>query len=119
MLTPAEIGRFLTEARETWGLARDDVAALAGLDAATVELSENGTADSSDLADVASALGGTLDDVLAGRRFWTAPAAAFKNAPLGADRVNVRAALLRIAAAARALDVLREILGLPNVWKER
>ena len=119
MLTPAEIGRFLTEARETWGLDRDDVGALAGLDAATVGFAESGAADASDLADVALALGGTLDDVLAGRRFWTAPAAAFKNAPQGVDRANVRAALLRIAAAARALDAVREILGVPNTWRER
>jgi hypothetical protein len=119
MLKPAEIGRFLIEARETWGLARDDLGGLAGLDAAVIELAETGAADASDVAEIAAALGGTLDDVLAGRRFWTAPAAAFKNAPLGVDRSSVRAALLRVAAAARSLDVLREILGLPNVWSER
>ncbi|HMK96678.1 MAG TPA: ImmA/IrrE family metallo-endopeptidase [Acidimicrobiales bacterium] len=112
-MTPEEIGKVLAEARAAWSLDVDTLASRACLDKAVVQAAELGKAAASELAAIAGALGGTLDDVLARRRFWEAPAVAFKNRPSDDDVTLIREALFRVGAAARDRDLLVDILNVP------
>lgn len=111
-MTAEQIRAVLREACDAWGVDEQQVAARAGIDAEEVRRALTGDADTSELAAVAGALGGTLDDVLALRRFWDAPAAAFRNPPENVDKALVREALLRVASAARDRMALVRLLGL-------
>ncbi len=113
MTTAQQIGALIGEATAAWSLDEATLAARAQLDLDAVREVLRGEADVSDLSAVARALGGTLDDVLAGRRFWEAPTVAFKNAPGAFELPLVRAALLRVSAAARDRAALVELLDLP------
>lgn len=114
MVTAHQIAELLQAACAAWSLDEATLAVRAQLDGPTVCAALRGEAEISDLDAVARALGGTLDDLLANRRFWEAPAVAFKNAPEGFERPLVRAALLRVASAARDRAALTEILSLPE-----
>lgn len=118
MITAQQIAELLHAACAAWSLDEASLAARARLDGPTVRVALRGEADVSDLDAVARALGGTLDDLLANRRFWEAPAVAFKNAPEAFERPLVRAALLRVAGAARDREALSEILSLPDPLAE-
>lgn len=111
MVTAGEIRDFLQAARAPWSFSDAELAARAELDVEDLRAALDGDADLSDLGAVARALGGTLDDVLARRPFWRAPAVAFKSAPSKVEAPLVRLALLRLAVAARDLEGLRELLG--------
>lgn len=114
MVTAEQIAAFFTEACAAWSMDEASVAARAHLDQDAARAALAGDADASDIAAIARALGGTLDDVLAGRRFWEAPAVAFKNAPADFELPLVRAALLRLSGAARERAALTELLALPD-----
>lgn len=113
VMTAPPIGNLLTEARAAWSLDETDLAARAALDLESVRAALRGEADVSDLADVARALGGSMDDLLAGARFWEAPAVAFKSAAGRFELPLVRASLLRLSAAARDRAALAALLDLP------
>ena len=112
-MTAYPIGDLLAEARAAWSIDEADLAARAALDVETVRAALRGEADASDIADVARALGGTLDDVLAGTRFWEAPAVAFKTAAARFELPLVRASVLRVSATARDRAALAAMLDLP------
>lgn len=114
MGTAEQIAAYFTEACAAWSLDEASVAARAHLDLDTARSALAGDADASDLAAIARSLGGTLDDVLVGRRFWEAPAVAFKNAPASFELPLLRATLLRLSSAARERDALNELLALPD-----
>jgi hypothetical protein len=114
MVTAEEIAALLKEAREAWSIDDASLAARAQLDPIALPAALRGEADLSDLAALVRALGGTLDDLLAGRRFWEAPAVAFKSAPSTFELPLVRTALLRISSVARDRAMLTEILALPE-----
>lgn len=118
MVTAQQIAELLHAACAAWSLDEASLAARARLDGPTVRVALRGEADVSDLDAVARALGGTLDDLLANRRFWEAPAVAFKNAPEAFERPLVRSALLRVAGAARDREALSAILSLPDPLAE-
>ena len=113
--SPLEIAELLEQARADWSLDERAIAERAGLDLEDARAALRGEADVSDLADVARALGGTLEDVLAGRRFWEAPAVAFSSAPVESDRHVVRETILRLSVAARDRASLAALLELPGV----
>jgi hypothetical protein len=115
MVTAGEIAAFLEEARAAWSIDEASLAARARLDPSAMPAVLRGEADLSDLAAVARALGGTLDDLLTRRRFWEAPAVAFKSAPSTFELPLVRAALLRISSVARDRAVLADLLALPEL----
>ncbi|MFO0608791.1 MAG: ImmA/IrrE family metallo-endopeptidase [Polyangiales bacterium] len=114
MISGPQIGELLSEAREAWALDAASLAARAGLDAETVDEALRGDVDVSDLDAIVRALGGTIDDLLAGRRFWVAPSVAFKSAPGEFESALVRSALLRVASAARDRAALTALLSLPD-----
>jgi Zn-dependent peptidase ImmA (M78 family) len=114
MIKAQEIAALLNEARAAWSLDDATLAAKAHLDLKTTRAALRGKADVSDLAALARALGGTLDDLLARRPFWKAPSIAFKSAPSTFEMPLVRAALLRVSSAARDRAALAEILALPE-----
>ncbi len=111
MVTAEEIRELLQEARDAWSFSDGDLAARAELDLEDLRAALQGAGDASDLGAVVGALGGTLDDLLARRPFWRAPAVAFKSAPTNVEAPLVRTALLRVSVAARDLEGLRELLG--------
>jgi Zn-dependent peptidase ImmA (M78 family) len=114
MVTAEQIASLLEQARAAWSFDEAELAARADLDGSSVHAALLGDADAADLAAVARALGGTLDDLLGGRRFWEAPAVAYKNAPSAFELPLVRAALLRVSAAARDRAALVQHLALPE-----
>jgi Zn-dependent peptidase ImmA (M78 family) len=114
MVTAEEIAALFGEARAAWSIDDASLAARAGLDQDALPAVLRGEADLSDLAAVARALGGSLDDVIHRRRFWEAPAVAFKSAPSTVELPLVRAALLRVSAAARDRAMLADVLALPE-----
>jgi hypothetical protein len=112
MVSAGEIEALFAEARAAWSLEVGDVAARAGLDLDATECALRGEADASDLDPVARALGGSLDDLLDGRRFWAAPAVALETAPATMELPVVRAAVLRISTAMRDRIWLGSLLGI-------
>ena len=114
MVTAGEIAAFLEEARAAWSIDEPSLAARARLDPSAMPAVLRGEAGLSNLAAVARALGGTLDDLLARRRFWEAPAVAFKSAPSTFELPLVRAALLRVSSVARDRAMLADLLALPE-----
>lgn len=111
MAPPETFPAVLLAAREAWGLRRDELAALAEIELAELDAAERGEADTSVLASLVEALGGRLDDLLAERRFWEAPAVAFKSAPQDVDRGAVRAGLLRLSLVAKDHRDVEQLLG--------
>lgn len=114
-----QIGRLLTEASAAWSLDAPALDERAELDPGTARAVLEGRGDVGEIAAVAKALGGTLDDLLAARRFWEAPAAAFKNAANLKEPDAIRASLLRVAAAARDAIGLSSQLGAGAAEVER
>lgn len=119
MATAEQISSDLQAARAEWRMSEQELAARAQLDIDVAHAALQGDADASDLAALAAALGGTLDDLMAGRNFWAAPATAFKSAPTAAEESLVRAALLRVSSAARDRALLAGMLGLAQVGSDR
>ena len=64
-MRPETLGALVTAARSAWSLDATSLAARADVDAGVLAEVESGRATASDLAAVAAALGGTLDDFLA------------------------------------------------------
>ncbi len=117
---PAEIARDLRSARGALGVTRVELAARAKVRPADVNAAEGvGTVSLSIAASMAEALGGTLEDLLAGRVFWEAPAFALKLNHARAEVAVLRGALARVNAAARMERMLAAALDLPDVWQKR
>jgi transcriptional regulator with XRE-family HTH domain len=116
MRTPANIGQDLRDAREAWGLSREELAARAELEEDDVRAAELGQATPGVLDDLARSLGGNLDELMLGHRFWEAPAVVFRSAPGTLDRAEVRRVLARVASAARLRRWLVDLLGQPDEW---
>jgi len=96
------------------------LAARAGLNEQQVLVAEKtGRADVSILAALANALGGSIDDLLARRSFWEAPAFALKCAHEGIEPEAARSGLMRAAVAGRIQADLCLLLGIPDLWNER
>ena len=70
------------------------------------------------LAELSTALGGTLDDLLSGRAFWEAPGIALK-AVDDVERGQLIVGLARVAAAMRDHRALAETLRKPDLWAQR
>jgi Zn-dependent peptidase ImmA (M78 family) len=120
MISASRIAQSLASARAAWGLSQRQLAFRAGISEAEVRTAErSGRAELSTLMSLASALGGTLDDLLAGHRFWVAPALALKSASGLADPAVLIQGLSRASAAARDYQALASLLELPELWKER
>lgn len=114
MTDPAQIGALLTQARDAWQLTDDEVSERAGLPIETLREALAGSATVSDLALIASALGGSFDDLVRGRSFWLAPAVAFRGAPHAAQVPTVRRAILSLSHTARVRAQLGDLLELPK-----
>lgn len=71
------------------------------------------------LATLARTLGGTLDDLLSGRRFWEAPAIALKSASAEADPASLMKGLVLVSTTARDYLALASFLELPDLWTKR
>lgn len=117
MIQPREIGRALRRAREAWGLTPTDLARRADVTEMTVRVAErNGRAQVTDLAALATALGGSIDDLLAGREFWTAMSIALKTSEASFELSLVRARVIALANAANLERALARFLDLPEQW---
>ena len=113
-MTASQIAALLRDACDAWTVDEREVARRVGVDLEAARRALAGDADASEIAAVANALGGTLDDVLAQRRFWEAPAAAFRNPPTRVESAVIRDALLRVASVARDRASLVALLALPE-----
>jgi len=71
------------------------------------------------LAALASALGGSLDDLLQGRDFWAAPAIALKSISNVIDVADVQGGISRVAPVARDFAALATHMELPDLWSSR
>ena len=118
MRSPEEIGNDLKAAREAWGLSQEALAEQVDIPAGDVSAAEAGQATISELDDLARALGGSLDELMQGNRFWEAPAVAFRNFPDMADRSQVRAALARVSLAVRTRAWLTRLIDQPDPWPQ-
>lgn len=117
---PSSQGDPLRRARDAWGLTVAELARRADLTTTEVEQAERGElVDPSVLADLAHALGGTFDDLHLGRRFWDAPALAFKQVGEKPIWSALRPGLIRAVRASRLRAELCEILGRPDAWRAR
>jgi Zn-dependent peptidase ImmA (M78 family)/transcriptional regulator with XRE-family HTH domain len=120
MVSAQHISRNLVSARAAWGLSQKQLAHRAGVSEVEVKTSErSGRVELSTLAALAGAMGGTLDDLLAGRRFWVAPGIALKSASEVTDPAMLAHGLSRASAAARDYHALASFLELPELWMER
>jgi Zn-dependent peptidase ImmA (M78 family) len=109
-MTPEPIAGLLAEACSAWSIEATDLAARAGVEREVVHAALQGDVEVADLAAIVHALGGTLDDLLSGARFWEAPAVAFKSAGTTFELPLVRGALLRLSGAARDQVALGALL---------
>ena len=117
MLQPQQIGALLRRARRAWNFSPADLAQRASVSEMTIELVErSGRAPMSDLASLAGALGGSLDDLLAGREFWNAPSMALKTSEASFELSVVRARIISLANAANYERALAKFLALPAQW---
>jgi Zn-dependent peptidase ImmA (M78 family) len=117
MIQPQQIGRALRRAREAWGLSSSELAQRAAVPEVTVKVAErSGRAQLTDLAALAAALGGSLDDLLAGRDFWNAMSIALKTSEASFELSLVRARVIALASAANVERALAQFLDLPQQW---
>lgn len=117
MLEPQQIGRALQRARAAWGLSPAELAQRSAVSEVTVKVAErSGRAQLTDLAALAVALGGSLDDLLAGREFWNAMSIALKTSEASFEFSLVRARVITLANAANIEHALARFLGLPQQW---
>lgn len=78
-IQPSQIGLTLRRARKAWALSEADLAQRASVSAEALRVAErSGRASLTELASLAGALGGSIDDLLAGREFWKATSIALK-----------------------------------------
>jgi Zn-dependent peptidase ImmA (M78 family) len=96
------MGKDLAEAREAWEISAEALAEQCELDPQDVHAAEGGAGDVSTFSALVTALGGTLEELAAGRKFWIAPTIALRAGPGPLDRPVIRATLLRLSAAAAA-----------------
>lgn len=107
-------------ARAAWGYTLPELAEISGVGLNELEAAERGEPlDSADVAQLATALGGTFDDFRRGRQFWEAPALAFKQAGAKPSWATIRPGLIRAQSAARRYRELCETLNLPDAWLKR
>lgn len=119
MLQPQQIGRALRKAREAWGLSAAELAQRSGISEVTVKVAErSGRAQLVELAALAAALGGSVDDLLAGREFWNAMSIALKTSEAAFELSLVRARLIALANAANIERALAQFLDLPRQWEK-
>ena len=117
MIQPQQIGRALRRAREAWGLPPAELAQRAAVPEVTVKVAErSGRARLTDLAALAGALGGSLDDLLEGRDFWNAMSIALKTSEASFELSLVRARAIALASAANIERALARFLDLPEQW---
>lgn len=117
MIEPQQIGPLLRRARQAWALSPADLAQRAQVSEMTIRVAErNGRASLSDLAALAGALGGSLDDLLAGREFWNATSIALKTSEASFELSVVRARVIALANAANCERALSQFLALPTQW---
>ncbi len=117
MLQPQQIGRTLRRAREAWGLTPAELAQRSAISELKVRVAErSGRVPLTELAALATALGGGLDDLLAGREFWNAMSIALKSSEASFELALVRARVIALANAANIERALAQFLGLPSQW---
>jgi Zn-dependent peptidase ImmA (M78 family) len=117
--TLAKIAADLALARSEWSLSQLELAHRAKIPVNLLRSIERGRpVETSVISAIAETLGGTSDDVLAGRQFWSAPSIALKASALP-DSSIVRAALARVSVAARLVAGLNILLDRPDLWLSR
>ncbi len=117
MLQPLQIGRTLRRAREAWGLTPAELAQRSAVSEGKIRAAErSGRVPLTELAALATALGGGLDDLLAGRDFWNAMSIALKSSEASFELALVRARVIALANAANVERALAQFLGLPQQW---
>jgi Zn-dependent peptidase ImmA (M78 family) len=117
MLEPRQIGHLLKRARLAWDLSPSDLAQRASIPEVTLRVAErSGRVSLTELAALAGALGGSLDDLLAGREFWTATSMALKTSEASFELSVVRARVISLASAANCERALAKFLALPSQW---
>jgi Zn-dependent peptidase ImmA (M78 family)/transcriptional regulator with XRE-family HTH domain len=117
MIEPQQIGPLLRRARQAWALSPAELAQRAQVSEMTIRGAErNGRASLSDLAALAGALGGSLDDLLAGREFWNATSIAFKTSEASFELSVVCARVIALSNAANCERALSKFLALPPQW---
>jgi len=117
MIEPQQIGPLLRRARRAWGLSEADLAQRASVPEVTLRVAErSGRATLTELASLAGALGGSLDDLLAGREFWSATSIALKTSAASFELAVVRARVIALANAANCERALAKFLALPTQW---
>lgn len=117
MLEPREIGALLKRAREAWELSDRDLARRADVSVKTVRDGERtGRLSLPDLVAIATAMGGSMDDVIGGREFWRATSIALKNSDAKFDLAVVRSHLIALASTANDGRGLAQMLELPDEW---
>lgn len=109
-MDPVRVGQSLARAREAWEISVSDLADQCELSPSDVEAAERGEGDVGTLGALAAGLGGSLDDLFAGRPFWEAPTIAFRAPRARLDRAAVRATLLRLSLAAAAYRDARRLV---------
>lgn len=117
VMQPAQIGALLKRARLDWQLSVADAAHRASVSEVTLRVAErSGKVSVSDLSAIAAALGGSFDDIVTGREFWTATSIALKTSQASFELPLVRARLIATAAAANDHRALTRFLALPDQW---
>ena len=117
MLEPQQIGRALRRARVAWGLSPAELAQRSAVSEVAVKVAErSGRVQLADLAALAAALGGSVDDLLAGREFWNAMSIALKTSEASFELSLVRARVITLANSANTEQALARFLGLPQQW---
>jgi Zn-dependent peptidase ImmA (M78 family) len=100
-------------------LTPQHLARLARLEPAEVEEAEKtGEVSLQVLVGLSTALGGSLDDLLEGRKFWQAPALALKTTS-EVERAELTRGLSRVVSAIRDHRELAKLLGKPDLWAKR
>lgn len=117
MIEPEKIGPLLQRARQAWGLSTSELAARACLSEVRIKVAEkSGRVSLTELASLATALGGSIDDLLAGRTFWNATAIALKTSEAAFELAIVRSRLIALSNAANIERALASFLELPSQW---
>jgi Zn-dependent peptidase ImmA (M78 family) len=119
MIEPRQIGPLLKQARKAWNLSPTDLAQRASVSEINLAIAERtGRATLGELSSLAIALGGSLDDLLAGREFWNATSIALKTSEVSFELSMVRARLILLANAANCERALAQFLSLPTQWSK-
>lgn len=118
MIATDEIGRLLRSAREAWAFSPNELAQRADVPVRTIRDAErNGRLSLTDLEAITAALGGSIDDVIGGRPFWTASSIALKKSEARFELAVVRSRLIGLTAAANTHRALGLLLAIPDQWE--